>query len=138
MRAHCDSAGPLQFRVVVMEDDTLYLTLLESLLRKAGYSVIITGNGREGMEAVRRYGADVVIADLFLPEQDGLCTIRQLKTEFPGIPILAMTAGTACLSLDNARDAATLIGADAFMSKPLNHTSFVQIVNSLCMADATA
>jgi len=108
-------------RVIVMEDDLLLRRMLESILRTVGYKVLSAGDGAEGMRAVRAHGADIVITDLFMPEQDGLQTIMQLKREFPAVRVVAMTAGASYLSIENARAAATLIGADAFIEKPLDH-----------------
>ncbi|GFM37015.1 response regulator [Desulfovibrio psychrotolerans] len=108
-------------RVIVMEDDLLLRRMLESILKTVGYTVLSAGDGAEGMRAVRTHGADIVITDLFMPEQDGLQTIMQLKREFPAVRVVAMTAGASYLSIENARAAATLIGADAFIEKPLDH-----------------
>lgn len=96
-----------------------------------GYKVVLAGDGAEGMRAVREHGADIVITDLFMPEQDGLQTIMQLKKEFPCIRVVAMSAGATYLSLDNAREAATLLGADNFIEKPLNHKKLLDMVEEL-------
>ncbi len=126
--------GAAKGLVVVMDDDQLCRMLVRTILTGYGYAVSIADNGASGMELVRRHGADIVITDLFMPEQDGLQTILQLKREFPRVRVLAMTAGTSFLTLETARDTATLIGADAFLEKPLDHDGLLAAVRSLVPA----
>ncbi|GFM32107.1 response regulator [Desulfovibrio subterraneus] len=125
-------------RVVVMEDDALVRELLQVVLKKGGYQVVLAGNGIEGMQAMRNHGADLVITDLFMPEQDGLQTIMQLRKEFPAVRIVAMTSGAAYLSLSNARETATLLGADGFLEKPLNQTMLLDMMEDLLGTPRTA
>lgn len=125
-------------RIIVVEDDALYRDLLQAVLLKEGYQVVLAGNGIEGMQAMRSHGADLVITDLFMPEQDGLQTIMQLKKEFPAVRVVAMTSGAAYLSLQNAQETATLLGADGFIAKPLNHGALLDLMGSLIGGAATA
>ncbi len=129
-----DREPDMRHRVLIMEDDQWYRTLLETLLRGVGYRVLCAEDGVVGMRAMRQHGADVVITDLFMPEQDGLQTIRQLKREFPGVRVVAITAGAAFLSLENARATAALIGADAFIEKPLDRRNLLDVVRHLLPA----
>jgi CheY-like chemotaxis protein len=62
----------------------------------------------------------------------------QLRKEFPAVRIVAMTSGAAYLSLSNARETATLLGADGFLEKPLNHTVLLDMMEDLLGAPRTA
>jgi len=65
--------------------------MLGEVLRLAGHEVSLAADGREGVELYRAAPADLVITDLFMPKQEGLETIIQLRASFPGVPIIAMS-----------------------------------------------
>jgi len=65
--------------------------MLEQTLESAGYEVISAADGREGMMRHRTSPADLVITDLYMPIQDGSETIRELRSCFPEVAIIAMS-----------------------------------------------
>ena len=65
--------------------------MLEQILKSAGHEVILAADGREGVERYRTSPADLVITDLYMPIQDGLETIRELRSCFPEVAIIAMS-----------------------------------------------
>ena len=99
-------------RILVIDDDPDLRTLLEQTLKQAGYEVILAADGQEGMERYRRSPAELVITDLYMPNQDGLDTIRELRSCFPRVAIVAMTGrpgtGTMLSIAQNATDVGIL------------------------------
>ena len=80
-------------RILVIDDpDTR--TMLEQILKSAGHEVILAADGREGVERHRTSPADLVIIDLYMPNQDGLETIRELRSCSPEVAIIAMSGTT--------------------------------------------
>ncbi len=65
--------------------------MLEQTLKSAGYEVILAADGREGVMRHRTSPTDLVITDLYMPIQDGLETIRELRSCFPEVAIIAMS-----------------------------------------------
>ena len=78
-------------RILVIDDDSDTRAMLEQTLKPAGYEVISAADGKDGVERHRTSPAELVITNLFLPEQDGLETIRELRTRFPEVAIIAMS-----------------------------------------------
>ena len=78
-------------RVLVIDDDLSLRKVLGQALELAGYEVALAADGREGVASFRSQPADVVITDLYMPNQEGLETIMELHKEFPAIPIIAMS-----------------------------------------------
>jgi CheY-like chemotaxis protein len=68
--------------------------MLEQILKSAGHEVILAADGREGVERYRTSPADLVITDLYMPIQDGSETIRELRSRFPEVAIIAMSGRT--------------------------------------------
>src|SRR5438067_747941 len=82
-------------RVIIIDDDPDMRALLEQVLTSAGHEVVLAADGAEGMKGYHLKPADLVITDLYMPNQDGLETIQQLRTLAPGVPIIAMSGRTA-------------------------------------------
>jgi CheY-like chemotaxis protein len=78
-------------RILVIDDDPDTREMLAQTLKPAGYEVILAADGREGVERYRTSPADLVITDLYMPNQDGSETIRELRSSFPEVAIIAMS-----------------------------------------------
>jgi DNA-binding response OmpR family regulator len=81
-------------RILVIDDDPDLRAVLEEILKPAGYEVILAADGREGVMRHRTSPADLVITDLYMPIQDGFETIRELRSCFPEVAIIAMSGRT--------------------------------------------
>jgi CheY-like chemotaxis protein len=78
-------------RILVIDDDPDTRAVLEQTLKPACYEVILAADGREGVTRHRTSPADLVITDLYMPIQDGPETIRELRSCFPEVAIIAMS-----------------------------------------------
>jgi CheY-like chemotaxis protein len=63
-------------RILVMDDDSQIRTALRETLERSGYDVVEAANGEVGIQMFCEKGADLIIADIIMPEKDGLSTIR--------------------------------------------------------------
>jgi len=83
-------------KILVIDDEQGIRDLLDMLLRRKGYDVVLAESGRQGLELFRRERPDVIVLDLKMPEMDGLTVLRQIKNLDPGKPVIILTgAGTA-------------------------------------------
>ena len=101
--------------ILVIDDDPDTRELLQTTLESAGHKILLASNGREGVQLFREKPTDLVITDLFMPEQEGLETIKQLRMEFPDVRILAMSGkptGGTMLAV------ARRLGATTILQKP--------------------
>jgi DNA-binding response OmpR family regulator len=92
---------------------------LRIALSKAGYEVL---EARDGAEAVRLWkdtGADLVIADLHMPDKNGLEVILELRAQSPSTPIIAMSDGGRTKQIELLGDA-KLLGAVRTVGKPFS------------------
>jgi two-component system response regulator DctR len=108
-----------RFRVVLIEDDPMVRDIHRQFIEKTGsFEVIGTaGNGAEGVELIRELQPDLAILDIFMPMQDGLETLQQLRTENMNIDVIVITA---------ANDAQTIrkvlqLGAVDYIMKPFKY-----------------
>ncbi|HLM99834.1 MAG TPA: response regulator [Bryobacteraceae bacterium] len=78
-------------RILVVDDEPAVRLLLEQVLSDVGYYVTLAANGRLALAQVRSREFDVVIIDLSLPDRDGIEVLRQIRSEFSHMPILALS-----------------------------------------------
>jgi DNA-binding response OmpR family regulator len=102
-------------RILVIDDDPDLLKVMEHVLQSAGHEVGLATDGREGVEQYVAKPADLVITDLYMPGQEGLETIRELRDRFPEVAILAMSGRTAAGTM---LEVAQKLGAVDTLLKP--------------------
>jgi DNA-binding response OmpR family regulator len=90
-------------RILVIDDDQPVRAAIAIVLEAAGFEVVTVADGRAGQQAAEAARFDATIVDLFMPEMDGLETIRTLRRCCPGMPIIAVSGA---LSLFDYRDMA--------------------------------
>ena len=117
-------------RIIVVDDEPSIRTLVARILARAQHDVREAANGLEGVAAHRADPADLVITDLYMPEQDGIETIRQIREFSPDTRILAMSGGGAGGSTDALIDAG-LFGADVVLQKPFTPQELERAVERL-------
>jgi two-component system chemotaxis response regulator CheY len=104
-------------RILLIEDNDQLRRMLRMALEHAGYVVEEAHNGRQGVAHYRAAPADLVITNIFMPEQEGLETIRILRQEFPALKIIAISGGSQRGNLDFLAVAQRL-GACMTLRKP--------------------
>lgn len=102
--------------VLVVEDDALLASGLQSALQRAGYNVTHAGEGRGALAALDTWDLDLLILDLGLPDMDGLEVLRRLRQRKLAVPVLVLTARDGIDQQVAALDA----GADDYMEKPFD------------------
>ena len=116
-------------KVLVVEDNELNLKLFCDLLRAHDYLAEPVRDGREAVTRAREFGPDLIIMDIQLPHVSGLELIETLKADdrLRLIPIMAVTAYAAKGDEERIRAA----GAEAYVSKPISVTRFIESVAAL-------
>jgi two-component system, cell cycle response regulator DivK len=116
-------------RVLVVEDNELNLKLFCDLLRAHDFVAEPVRDGREALDRAREFAPDLIVMDIQMPYVTGLELIEQIRAddELKAIPIMAVTAYAGREDEDRIRAA----GADAYVSKPISVSRFVEEVGSL-------
>ena len=101
-------------RLLLVEDDADIAEPLSRALRREGYDVTASGDGREALQAVLDDPPDLIILDVGLPGMDGFEVCRHVRDVRPQVPILMLTARDGELDTIAGLDA----GADDYVTKP--------------------
>lgn len=112
-------------RILVIDDAASVRELLDQMLQLSGHEVVVAANGKEGLDQLRRHAVELVITDLFMPEKEGLETIRELRRDFPNLPIIAMSGEPGMPSLLGI---AKRFGALKTVEKPFDRTEMMAAV----------
>lgn len=123
--------------ILVIEDDAAYREMLTEALSEAGHTVVAAENGEEGITLCRQHHCPLVITDIFMPEKEGLETIRELKYDFPTLKIIAISGGgfrshyAVTSGAENALAAAQAFGANRTLFKPFEIQHLLTLVEEL-------
>jgi DNA-binding response OmpR family regulator len=115
-----DETAILQSRILLIDDQTANLRLLEALLHREGFSQLLSVS--EPDRALTLYSAfdpDLVVLDLMMPKLDGYAVLEQLsrqRTPHDFRPVLVVTADATT----EARHRALALGAKDFLTKPFD------------------
>jgi len=100
--------------ILVMEDDLSVAKGLEMVLSEDGFDVNLAGTGELAMEAFRQKRFDLLVADLRLPDIDGMEIIRKVKQQTPETEVVVITGyGTTATVVE-----AMKLGVSDFLPKP--------------------
>jgi signal transduction histidine kinase/CheY-like chemotaxis protein len=106
-----------KIRILIVDDNDSRAILAECLERE-GYEVALSAEGREALKAQQKSPFDVLITDIFMPDTDGVETIREFRQKYPQTRIIAMSGANK-----NRVDYLSLsleIGADKVLRKPFD------------------
>lgn len=112
--------------ILVVDDDEAVRHVLRSMLESNGYQVREAPNGKVAMREFEREPADLLITDIFMPEQEGMETIGALRRKHPSLGIIAISgmAGDYYLKM------AGFLGVRATLLKPLRMDKVLETVRN--------
>jgi PAS domain S-box-containing protein len=111
-------------RILFVDDDPAVAQFSTRVLSDAGYDVVIAEQGKQAMSIVEAQTIDLVIMDLFMPEQEGLETIAALHKLKPSLPIIAISGMSSGVYLNIA----LTFGARATIEKPYSVAMLLSVV----------
>lgn len=117
-------------RILVIDDDAEIRQLLQQMLQRKGYQVLVAANGNQGTKLIQTEPIDLVITDIIMPEKEGIETIRELQRDFPHIKIIAISGGGR-INAQHILEAARSFGVTHTLAKPLTQQALLGAIEQL-------
>lgn len=113
-------------KILVVDDEPLYLRLLKVNLESEGYEIVTASDGEQALELITRQIPDLIILDVMMPKMDGITTCIRIR-QFSTVPIILLTA----LGEEHDKVNGLNIGADDYVVKPFSATELVARVRAV-------
>ncbi len=120
-------------KILVVDDDKSIVDLLQFILTREGYTVVVARDGKAGLQAVQQERPDLIILDVMMPEMDGFTVTGILfkDPEMRKIPVLILTAK------GNSKDILQLVpNVTLYMEKPFEPGLLAKNVKKLLTPQA--
>lgn len=115
-------------KILIVDDDPRNIFVLASTLEDFEGEILDAENGKEALEKLKENTVDLILMDIMMPVMDGYETIKAIRKDekLKDIPIIALTAK----SLKEDRAKCIEVGADDYISKPVDYDIFVRLIKA--------
>ena len=117
-------------RILVLDDNKVFLTIAFDVLTNAGHEVQTVANTGNIEKILNNESYDLLITDIIMPEKEGIEIIMMAKEKYPAMKIIAITGMQMGDSFDLLKIAEN-IGAHGTLKKPFSNSQLVEKVTSL-------
>jgi DNA-binding NtrC family response regulator len=119
-------------RILIVDDDQRQRAILAAMLAGSDFEVEVAGDGREALERLAAFNADVIIAELVMPRMDGFELLQHLKERGDLTPAIALTGfGSMQKALSVIHD----LRAFWFLEKPVEPRAFKILLERALVRD---
>ena len=124
-------------RILVIEDDELVRATVKRMLEDGGHAVDVAVDGSDGIRQFRGAPFDLVICDVFMPNRNGIETLRELRQINTDVPIIMMSAGipeawrVAGLTDEDYLRMTAVLGATRTLEKPFRPRQLLALVREV-------
>ena len=118
-------------KILIIDDSPTISSTVEWLLCNQGYEVLVANDGLTALNNVKRFKPDLILLDIRLPHVDGykICQLIRGKAEHSSLPIVMLSG----LSGEDDVMRALEVGADDYITKPVNDSQLLAIVEAHLM-----
>ena len=117
-------------RILVIDDDNHIRETVRRVLEARGHNVRVVEDGADGIDSIAESAPDLVITDIFMPGQDGIETLVELRKAFPKLKVIVMSGGDSS-GVMNLLEDAKLLGANRTLPKPFKPEELMEAVDTV-------
>lgn len=115
-------------RILVVDDSFYMRTIIKNMLSDAGYDIVgEAGTADEAIEQTSKLNPDLITLDLILPDNNGTDLLQRLKSDYPNITIVVVSAVGQELILNKAKD----LGAANYITKPFEEQEVLNTIKAV-------
>ncbi len=114
-------------KILFVEDEEDLTLIVADTLRGQGYEVITAADGIAGLEKFKTAGADIIVADVMMPQMDGFSMAKEIRKLSPSVPLLFLTAKSTIDDIEKGFE----IGANDYLKKPFELRELIVRIKAL-------
>lgn len=113
--------------ILIVEDDVVFCKLLTRFLQKNQYQTQDAQSAKKAFELLENHSFDLAILDYRLPDDNGLSILKTIRTENKAKKVILITR----YGDEEVASKAIDLGADAYVSKPINPDELLSVIRGL-------
>lgn len=123
-------------KILVVDDDRQFRGMLRQMLERANHTVIEVTSGDECISGYCKHVPDLIMLDMMTPGRDGLEVLQELRRDYPGVKVIAMSGG---LKGDTSwlEPLVIRLGVKIFLHKPFDKGDMLSAIETLCSTEPT-
>jgi DNA-binding NtrC family response regulator len=114
-------------KILVVDDDAIVIKSCRRILEAEGFEVTSVPSADEALEKIKYYEFDLLLMDVKMPKHDGLFLMREIKKNWPDIPIIVMSGYPTPETIADVLK----LGATQFIPKPFRPDELVKSVRQV-------
>jgi len=111
-------------RILVVDDDAIVIKSCRRILEAEGFEVTTVPSADEALEKIKNYDFDLLLMDVKMPKHDGIFLMREIKKNWPDIPIIVMSGYPTPETIADVLK----LGAIQFIPKPFRPDEFMKSI----------
>jgi len=121
---HSDAAADALGTILAIDDEPDVVEMISVYFGNSGYRVIGAGHGSDGLMLAELDAPDVVLLDIMMPGIDGVEVLQQVRTRWPDMPVIMLTA----MANEEIAKGALRRGAFDYVRKPFEWEHLERVV----------
>lgn len=116
---------PEDVRILVVDDNRINRTVASELLKRQGFTVETAESGTEAVDIIKADGNfNLILMDVYMPDMDGGTATKIIRSMYPRIPIVALTA----CAMPGDKEMCLALGMNDYFVKPFDVPSFIRLI----------
>ena len=114
-------------RILVVDDDAIVIKSCRRILEAEGFEVTTVPSADEALEKIKNYDFDLLLIDVKMPKHDGIFLMREIKKNWPDIPIIVMSGYPTPETIADVLK----LGATQFIPKPFKPDELMKSIRQV-------
>ena len=116
-----------EMKILVVDDDAIVIKSCRRILEAEGFEVTTVPSAEEALEKIKYLEFDSLLMDVKMPKHDGIFLMREIKKNWPGIPIIVMSGYPTPETIADVLK----LGANQFIPKPFRPDELMKVVRQV-------
>ena len=114
-------------KILVVDDDAIVIKSCRRILEAEGFEVTTVPSADEALEKIKNYEFDLLLMDVKMPKHDGIFLMREIKKNWPDIPIIVMSGYPTPETVADVLE----LGATQFIPKPFRPDELIKTIDQV-------